>query len=298
MFPSIVVTALTLALWQQGQGQLIPVKEGDCAGVRCLAACRPGTCSPRPNGICCDDLGKCSPGGCCGNRCRRNSDCKVGPCSECNRGTCGPKGPRLDCAAVRCKGACSAGTCSARPDGACCDDLSKCTPGGCCGDRCRSNRDCKAGPCSKCVGGVCGGKEQVEEDCSAVRCFGACRPGTCSPRPKGECCDDLGRCTPGGCCGDPCERDDQCKAGLCSSCNGGTCGRREEEDCRLVLCFAVCPAGTCAPRPNGECCDSIDKCSPGGCCGDVCSSNCDCKAGPCGRCRRMAPWSRTGTCGS
>ncbi len=55
----------------------------DCSFVRCFAACPIGTCSPRPNGACCDDLGRCSVGGCCGNLCRWDYDCKQGPCGSC-----------------------------------------------------------------------------------------------------------------------------------------------------------------------------------------------------------------------
>ncbi len=231
--------------------------------------------------------------------------------------------PSNDCRSVRCFGACQPGTCSPKPGGECCDNLGKCTSGGCCGDKCQNDRDCKAGPCGVCSDGVCSGPGN-EGQCAAVSCFAACRPGTCSPRPNGQCCDDLGQCSAGGCCGDRCRRNRDCKAGPCSKCRRGRCrGKRNskpdpppprptlptsrppplptifpkpKEDCRKVLCFAACPPGECAPRPNGECCDSIDKCSRGGCCGDRCRSNRDCKAGPCGKCVRRG-WGRRGVCG-
>ncbi len=73
-------------------------------------------------------------------------------------------------------------------------------------------------------------------------------------------------------------------------------GRSRRDNCAGVRCFAACPVGTCSPRPDGACCDDLGKCSAGGCCGDSCYGDWQCKAGPCGRCR-WSWWSWRRTCG-
>ena len=39
-----------------------PAAEDSCRNVACFAACKAGTCAPRDEGQCCDDLAKCTPG--------------------------------------------------------------------------------------------------------------------------------------------------------------------------------------------------------------------------------------------
>lgn len=43
---------------------------------------------------------------------------------------------------------------------------------------------------------VTGGSGE-QDPCKGVACFAACPQDTCAPRKKGQCCDDLKKCSPG-----------------------------------------------------------------------------------------------------
>ncbi len=165
LFVSITLLLSRSLAKEGGIAKLSQKGSVNCLGITCDRKCPLGTCSPRGSGQCCDDLANCSRGGCCGDSCLKNDDCKDGPCNKCvkvegsNDKICGEKTrhrtkskePWTSCSSEKClSGSCRPGTCAPRKDGECCDDLSQCSAGGCCGDLCTKSKDCKKGPCGSC----------------------------------------------------------------------------------------------------------------------------------------------------
>jgi cysteine-rich repeat protein len=243
---------------------------GTCAGapVVCTASdqchtagtCDPGsgTCSnpSKPDGVNCDD----------GNKCTTGDQCRSGVCMS---------GAAVVCTAsdqCHTAGSCNpgTGTCSnpSKPDGASCDDGSKCTA------------------VDQCQGGQCVGGSPVV--CSALdQCHraGTCDSGTgaCSnpARSDGTPCDDGNACTlrdacqAGACVGGApanCDDGDPCTTDSCDPVNG--CNHVSVSGCRRCNTAAdcadgnpctddACQGGTCVYTNNTASCDDGNKCTTG-----------------------------------
>jgi hypothetical protein len=161
------------------------------------------------------------------------------------------------------------GPCAGLPEGAACDDASKCTTG----DVCRSGacagtpKSCATGQACDPADGVC--KGGTTDRCAGLTCSakdqchiaGACDPATglCSNpiNPDGSSCSD----------GNGCTGNDVCGAGICIpgprvSCPGGEACDPVDGACRPGL-------DLCA----GKICGALDSCHEGGTC-DPATGNC------------------------
>jgi hypothetical protein len=243
---------------------------GQCGGTATVCAAsdqchNAGTCDPtsgacsnpsKPDGAGCND----------GNKCTTGDQCRSGTCMS---------GQAVVCAATdQCHtaGTCNpgTGTCSnpSKPDGASCDDGSKCTA------------------VDQCQGGQCTGGSPVV--CSALdQCHraGTCDPGTgtCSnpAQSDGTPCDDGNACTlrdacqAGACVGGgpaSCDDGNKCTTDSCDPANG--CNHVSISGCRPCSTAAdcadgnpctndACQGGTCVYTNSTASCDDGNKCTTG-----------------------------------
>ena len=257
-----------------------------------------GGCAGRPGDVCDEDL-ECASGFCEGGVCcERECD---GPCEACATGLCMP----VDGPTGQCSGdfECVMGMCLGRT-GASCEGASSCASGICSPERVCCAPDCED-LCERCTSSGC---ERVLSADNPGRCDGVFTCdlfGVCGPRDRlcmsdEECgfsawCD-AGTCREDGELGAVCERDAQCRSGVC---NEGVCCDEECgglcESCRVAgregLCsfvplggqdpFGMCVDGVCdgaggCARNRGAFCMQDDDCLSRFCTDSVCcSSRCD-----------------------
>jgi hypothetical protein len=186
-----------------------------------------GVCTPRPNGVQCND----------GTACTQNDTCQAGVCVGASPVVCQPL------TACHNAGTCdpATGLCSnpVKFEGSPCED----------GNACTSGETCQSGVCQGGTPVVCMPTDPCQEGGMCDATTGMC---VFASKPDGTACDD----------GSVCTQMDVCQQGRCVGMMTVTCPAPMSQCHEAGVCDPV--AGTCGPslpKADGAPCDDGDMCT-------------------------------------